>query len=303
MIGHPDPDIAAAAAAAFAVLKAQESGTLIDHELLIKILSNPLLTDAFKASNISARNHHEDALPLLSQKKKSDNGNDFMMQRDALDKGTPVGAPGSLSSHIPQEREPYDNTEVKAFSQGNLMRQPCGLLNGGRFGDRAGLWKQGRGILGHGTGALGIISCRDQFSPSLGKDIARKTSPSSGMMSNDGLRQNMTPMAVRPGNAARSITGPNRQSSLEGILDPPPLAVSGKSLGVRDKPPGAKIKRHCFFFNTPKGCRNGIYCNFLHDSPQVEARSEKTNQADIAQQISSSEGRVADTEVSGESTQ
>ncbi|WCJ35131.1 Zinc finger CCCH domain-containing protein 6 [Euphorbia peplus] len=52
-----EPDIVAAASAAFAVLKSNEQGNLIDHDLLIKILNNPkliekLVQDCGAASNM-----------------------------------------------------------------------------------------------------------------------------------------------------------------------------------------------------------------------------------------------------------
>lgn len=49
------------------------------------------------------------------------------------------------------------------------------------------------------------------------------------------------------------------------------------SRGNQERLGGPKIRKHCFFFNTPRGCRNGIHCNFLHEVAPEKIPSDKVH--------------------------
>ncbi|KAI5081981.1 hypothetical protein GOP47_0001724 [Adiantum capillus-veneris] len=263
-----DPDVAAAAAAAFAVLKAQERGSSIDRELLIKILSNPILTDYLKNSNMTLPTSGSNSVPAACISEPVENDK----ERDCLGAWTTLGR----GTHAP----PPVEKGVSQWQQGSPMGQPSSSNMRRSLLRRAPFYEQERGILGNGKVAYGMNTFMEQ----LYEDASKKLFPHSHIRcipTNETLRQ--SPF-FHESMAARNIVGLNCQPFLEsGPSVVPPYPKKGTA--VRERMPvaaSAKIRKPCLFFNTPKGCRNGIHCNFLHEPPKVEPPylTERTNVAE-----------------------
>ncbi|VFQ69411.1 unnamed protein product [Cuscuta campestris] len=56
------------------------------------------------------------------------------------------------------------------------------------------------------------------------------------------------------------------------VQEPPPPVVSSRSSRDPNKP---KIMKPCMFFNSQRGCRHGVKCAFLHDSPAPPPPSQR----------------------------
>jgi hypothetical protein len=102
-------------------------------------------------------------------------------------------------------------------------------------------------------------------------------------------RQNGLPMLydeVKTGGHERLVNlqpwlgNSNSSNVLLQARNPPPVGLP------QDRPSGAK--KRCFFFNTSRGCRNGAFCSFVHESlPEKSSHLERTN-SDVEQQIHAS---------------
>ncbi|MCO5612268.1 hypothetical protein L7F22_066533 [Adiantum nelumboides] len=242
-----DPDVAAAAAAAFAVLKAQERGSLIDRDLLIKILSNPLVTEHLKNSNINLLSGSNSvADPHIGG--AVENGKERVHLNSSMTRGRGTHA------------RPVDRG-VLQWQQGSPMWQPLG--SNGRSVHGRGSFEQEKGILGNGEGAYGLNSFMEQ----LCQDASKKLFPHSHIRcipTNETLRQSP---CFHENMAPQNLVGLNCQPFFESSLPYPK-----KGTGTRERIPAAsaKIRKPCLFFNTPKGCRNGIHCKFVHELNNVE---------------------------------
>ncbi|MCO5572327.1 hypothetical protein L7F22_026080 [Adiantum nelumboides] len=243
-----DPDVAAAAAAAFAVLKAQERGSSIDRDLLIKILSNPLVTEHLKNSSInllSGSNLVAD--PHIGG--AAENGKERVHLNSSMTQGRGTHA-------CPVERR------VLQWQQGRPMWQPLGS-NGRRSVHGRGSLEQEKGILGNGEGAYGLNSFMEQ----LCQDASKKLFPHSHIRcipTNETLSQSP---CFHENKAPQNLVGLNCQPFFESSL---PYLKKGTATRERMPAASVKIRKPCLFFNMPKGCRNGIRCKFVHELPNVE---------------------------------
>ena len=277
------PDVAAAAAAAYAVLKAKESGALIDHELLIKILNNPLLIETLTASNPSLSNQFMGVFPTTQPPyRESMNGNGLKV-RDPFGEGSAhMGL--SSSPHVMQVRQRCDIPGV----QGN----PTWGLNAtnalGNSQARGGFPMAGEVNIVSGMPGKAYVNSSHSYSlPRL--DISRELSQShamAGILTNEApFKPNLMPMVPFEG---KTLEHDSRMNASPGPMGGKPWA--GSSSVLLSCPPtatassqdraaaGPKVKKQCYFFNTPKGCRNGVYCNFLHETVVPEKpHLERTN--------------------------
>eukprot|EP00250_Pteridium_aquilinum_P008467 c17971_g1_i1 orf=781-2496(-) len=302
---NADPDVAAAAAAAYAVLKAKESGALIDHELLIQILSNPLLIETLTASHQSLTIPLGDSSSSTSSSRENANGNGLKMRGEPYGEGSLLGGASSLSSFIMQGRQRYDSSEGM---QGNSVVPGWGSNSSGLA------TSQGRGypmvgaheMLGQARGAYGSIGPPGRSYPPVPRqDISRELIQQhgmAGMISNEAQsRQSAAPMAfdeVMVGHELdryrlSAVPGSKGQPWIASAL--PSAAIARSNLAPQDRLGGAKIRKQCFFFNTPRGCRNGVYCNFLHEAGPEKALPERMHH-DAAQEFKLSRGDTPDAE-------
>ncbi|KAH7445221.1 hypothetical protein KP509_02G113100 [Ceratopteris richardii] len=262
----PDPDVAAAAAAAYAVVKAKESGALIDHELLIKILNNPLLIETLTASNPSLKKQIGEGTSIDKGKAV---GNGLKIQSEQPRERSLLGTVGQLNPVHAHGRQIFD-------AAGGIIGQPWGLP-----------MSQGRGFMpgpndmsGQPRGAYVNAGQPARPPPLLCQDsrgIPQNAMPS--IITNDAqVRQSATTSTFDDmfgHDVEQYRTG---RPWLKVNMSAPPSHGLGKMNIAPHERPGMKTKRPCFFFNTPKGCRNGIYCNFSHDpTPEREAGERLTN--------------------------
>jgi hypothetical protein len=122
-------------------------------------------------------------------------------------------------------------------------------------------------------------------------NIPRDVVQSHGIMGSEPqlLRQNGLPVLfdeVKTGGHERLVNlqpwlgNSNSSNALLQARNPPPVGLP------QDRPSGPK--KRCFFFNTSRGCRNGAFCSFVHESlPEKSPHLERTN-SDVEQQIHAS---------------
>lgn len=300
---NADPDVAAAAAAAYAVLKAKESGALIDHDLLIKILSNPLLIETLTASNPSLRNQLGPTSSSTPSHRGNANGNGIKMKTEPSGEGS---LPSSLSSFIMQGRQRYDLSDGMQVPQGWGSNSSGLPISQGRGYPMAGAHEQlsaMKGMLGQARGAYMGSTPPVRTYPIPRPDISRELIQQhgmAGMITNEALlRQSAAPMAFDEG-----MLGHDSEWYRLSMVQPwlgmnsnalPSAALSRSNLVSQDRLGGPKIRKQCFFFNTPRGCRNGIHCNFLHEGAPEKIPSEKM-QHDAGQEMQPNRGDTSDAE-------
>ncbi|KAI5059880.1 hypothetical protein GOP47_0024300 [Adiantum capillus-veneris] len=250
-----DPDVAAAAAAAYAVVKAKENGALIDHELLIKILSNPLLIESLTASNPSLRKQFGD---ISSSSRGSANG--IKSEQSRLE--------GSLLVPV-SHTNPF---HVQGRQRGYLMPGAHDMLVG-----------QARGAYANNIGPPGRqYPILHQDSRELAQQLGMP-----GMIMNDAqMRPSAPPVPFDEGmlghDSERYWLGRPWLGTNSSAL--PLVGVARNNVAPQDRPSATKIRKQCFFFNTPRGCRNGIYCNFAHDSAPEKQVGERVPN-DVGQEM------------------
>ncbi|KAF9611461.1 hypothetical protein IFM89_032431 [Coptis chinensis] len=226
--GLVQPDVVAAASAALtAFMRSNEQGSLIDQELLIKILSNPemiknLVTDYGPAANVQSVQ-----MPSTSS-----------LNLSVTQPGIPPGYINRVEPNIPLSVPPTS------------------------------------GLFHPVTNA--VTSMRHAL-PSPG--IAHITTPA------------VKPPPVKDMNYYKSLIQQHGGEKPE-AHDRTPQFVNHHHMGTKTEPlqssklrePKTKNKKHCLYFNSSRGCKNGANCAFQHDM-SVQQRIGSVQEAQSAKRM------------------
>lgn len=287
-----DPNVAAAAAAAYAVVKAKESGTLIDHNLLVKILNNPVLIETLTAANQRLKNQSGDPSNTFLNREVS-NGTGFNVNSE-LSGGVYYNSTGMMGTHnakstsvsVMQGRQKFDSTFEGRNLQENPRTQPwdarggAGVVPPGRPFTASGPHEQANGVkgtLGQVKGAIGTAGPQNRSFPP-GQDFLKELIQQHGTVRgfNEAQLRHGTSVAlddVKPGHdierhrasglgsRGQPWTG-NNQNNVSALSSRSDVTFYDRLGNEMTRP---RIRKPCLYFNTPRGCRNGANCNFLHD--------------------------------------
>ncbi|KAF9611462.1 hypothetical protein IFM89_032432 [Coptis chinensis] len=226
--GLVQPDVVAAASAALtAFMRSNEQGSLIDQELLIKILSNPemiknLVTDYGPAANVQSVQ-----MPSTSS-----------LNLSVTQPGIPPGYINRVEPNIPLSVPPTS------------------------------------GLFHPVTNA--VTSMRHAL-PSPG--IAHITAPA------------VKPPPVKDMNYYKSLIQQHGGEKPE-AHDRTPQFVNHHHMGTKTetlqssklREPKTKNKKHCLYFNSSRGCKNGANCAFQHDM-SVQQRIGSVQEAQSAKRM------------------
>mgnify|MGYP000170282226 CR=1 FL=1 len=274
-VNNSDPDVAAAAAAAYAVLKAKESGALIDHDLLIKILSNPLLVKTLTASNPSLSNQFGNIFASTPSVRDNGNGNGLKTSLQPFEEYFTHMMPGRQRYDHPLEGKSKLGFSVNPTTSHmwGLNANSNTLLNRFPMGGGHEQVNTSKGMVAYGS--LG----RSYSFP--GQDMTRDLQHGMVCPEPPQIRQNGVPLSFEEATVGANDKLGNPQPWLGNSSSSSISVLSNTRNAPLDRPPTAK--KQCFFFNTAKGCRNGTFCNFAHgvlsDKPP---HLERTN-SDIEQ--------------------
>eukprot|EP01018_Ginkgo_biloba_P024008 Gb_26085 [translate_table: standard] len=301
-----EPDIAAAAAAAFlAIMRSNEEGSMIDQDLLIKILSNPQIMETLIVQHRKINNTLTENNPSPLPNNKELNGNESTHQvaqeasppavckpNDAF-QVAPTVIVGSNKSRASTGESPFSciqgyshpsNTETKAtrpiegldLINARLTKMPMAssapVPSGGKANPQAVL----RPATVPPTSTAHAICQTPKGVPTTVQTISTKRSGSQ----NEQYYKNLI----------QQHGGPNKNDNVHqtGIQYRKDLIQHGGQQKVERGPQlqygnndrfssldanKSKFRKPCMYFNTPKGCRRGASCTFLHehvDRPRID---------------------------------
>ncbi|KAJ7520207.1 hypothetical protein O6H91_20G072200 [Diphasiastrum complanatum] len=293
-VGAIEPDVAAAAAAAFAAMtKAKEQGSLIDQELLIQILSNPLLVETLSGGKPRKN--------FISQSRvfatKCSSGTSVVNAATDSQANTNIHSsiktiptttkkqPNSTISVVPpgfgismQAKEVFDKDEVllsKPPGPGNIA-----LANSGAFGNGDINIQQPNGntnlpfqSINSQTAMTSTVELRQltnhlQLQPAGSAPILSLAGRSSTQYDEQYYKRLIMQHGGNKIDKALSWKIDTIQREAE-----PQRERLGINTGDSSR---VKSRKVCAYYNTPRGCRNGVSCMFLHDASQDGAPAERT---------------------------
>eukprot|EP00249_Psilotum_nudum_P022489 c28535_g1_i2 orf=1061-2644(+) len=327
-IKDADLNVAAAAAAAYAAVKATESGRMIDHDLLVKILNNPLLIETLAAASQKCKNVTAEATTNpkrlgFNNENVNTNNEQFggfsvsqsmpssqVMLLPALNEAqklsfTPEGKP-LQGVHSPPGSLAFNgaNGGVSSAQEGALTQSTCeqsacmagAISQNGSFSINSQPYCQpasGPHLLWPQAAAAGsgrALPPRQDYLKELIQQhgVVRVNNEAQARL---GLT-NSAPLddCNRNLNVERTRSmgiGPKLEPSNKWLQVPEHLhsgsipARAPRDDSVHDRLGAPNIEgrirpwKQCIYFNTPRGCRNGPNCNFLHEA-SAEKRPERT---------------------------
>ncbi|KAI5062331.1 hypothetical protein GOP47_0022870 [Adiantum capillus-veneris] len=275
-MSNADPNVAAAAAAAYAVLKAKERGTLVDHDLLIKILTNPILIKTLLASKQSVGLQLRDLPRAASEGVDKDIDLGRSVGNTSLGSNL-FGLPVSLGSKtvISASESMPESTNFHAWNASSHIGSSRPFL-ASRADDNffARTEMQGMGF----PPSQMLPNRQDAFKDLMhqhGLERSRIEGLSRGLTEMD-FMGSMKPLSAgerhRPVIGPFSQVGPGSQHggvSVHGRGDGFPSARYG---GEQSQ---SRFQKPCIYFNTPKGCRRGTSCFYLHNSASEQPYNEQ----------------------------
>jgi len=324
-----EPDVAAAAAAAFvAIMRTNEEGSMIDQDLLIKILSNPQIIETLISQHIKNNNTQMECSPTSLPVNKKPNGNEFThkFENDAISPSNckPQVAPsvnlgtnknrvsnGEIPSSQAQSSASLPNSDARIFITHELVPRP--------------------------SEGLEITNARNNKMPMASSTPLPSTSghASSQMVSRPTMLPvtsthavshipNGVPTTTQTVIAGTKWTGSQNEQYYKNLIQQhggpnkndhihqnglhyrkeliqqhggqqgfertqiQPGNMGGHSSVIDANK--AKFRKNCLYFNSPKGCRRGASCLFLHelvDRPRLdESDMQQTKRAKIEIEIS-----------------
>lgn len=266
-----EPEIVAAAQSALtSVMSNGDQGTLIDRDLLIKILSDPkmiqqLVTNASSSSVqnspsssfsfhstpavSSALQHSSPAIPALSSPAIPALGSNIIASSGMPPlSGMHNNLPSTSTQYIPSfTSSPFD----PAFSRPEFV-PPSRAPSAGPF---------------YPPGRVGSIP--SNLRPSVPDVISAPPPPSVG------------PPVAKDINYYKSLIQQHGGERREVIpqqfahqSNPPPPMTNQEASNMMMKPRDtkAKIMKPCIYFNSSRGCRNGANCSYQHDMSSSQQR-------------------------------
>eukprot|EP00250_Pteridium_aquilinum_P029849 c40231_g1_i1 orf=399-2039(+) len=287
-LSDADPNVAAAAAAAYAVLKAKERGALVDHDLLIKILTNPILIKALLASNRNLDSQPRDLLRAISEgadkvcnytgdNELAGRGKSNSMGSNMFALPVKLGGKATVSA-VEDAQGVHESTNSQAwnpFNHRGTARPIVGSRAEDQFYGRAEMPGQTTGTSGIGVPLSQMIPNRQNVL----KDLIQKHGIEKSR--NEGLPRGLTEMEFI-GNTERLRAPILGTFSQLGAGNKQVAASShGRNDGFSHGRPGgemvhSRFQKPCLYFNTPKGCRRGTSCFYLHDSAPEQSYNEQS---------------------------
>lgn len=327
-----EPDVAAAAAAAFvAIMRSNEEGSMIDQDLLIKILSNPQIIETLISQHIKKNNTQMECSPTSLPVNKKPNGNEsthkFENVASSPSNCKPQVAPsvnvgtnknrvsnGEIPSSQAQPSASLPISDARVFITSELVPRPSegleitnGRNNSMPMASSAPL----PSTSGH---AISQMVSRPGMLPVTSTPHAvchiPNVLPTTTQTITSGPKWAGPQNEQYYKNLIQQHGGPNKndyihqnglhyrkeliqqhgggQQGFERSTQLQPGNMGGHS-SVLDANK-AKFRKNCLYFNTPKGCRRGSSCLFLHelvDRPRMdESDMPQTKRAKVEIEIS-----------------
>jgi hypothetical protein len=309
-LAKTEPDVIAAATAACNALSQCNDNNIIDHELLMKFLRNPSMLKGLAgelSSNDSAKNQVDEISNLFTEGTIRGNGNKWAPKAPSLEaplgeqellqsggdtsvkeRKMPVVARAAPPSNVVFERPPGFSPALATTGPGSFQKTfNARMLNGPM-----------QACLPHPAqnGQLYIPAARPPSAqlqaplsvplPSASQTV---TSISGRPLSHHDEQYFKDLISQHGRNSTNEVPGGTATSSTGRSMESAPrwpgnedIDVAGLSTRLADEPRNGettrsgmtqlreKSRKACIYFNTPKGCRNGASCVFLHDSRNKE---------------------------------
>jgi len=309
-LAETEPDVIAAATAACNALSQCNDNNIIDHELLMKFLRNPSMLKGLAgqfSSNDSAKNQVDAISNLFTEGTRRGNGNKWAPKAPSLEaplgeqellqsggdisvkeRKMPVVAGAAPPSNVVFERPPGFSPALATTGPGSFQKTFDARMSNGPM----------QACLPHPAqnGQLYIPATRPPSAQLQAPLSVPLPSASQTVMSSSGRplshhdeqyfkdlisQHGRNSTNEVPGGTATSSTGRSTESAPRwpGNED---IDVAGLSTRLVDEPRNGettrsgmtqlreKSRKACIYFNTPKGCRNGASCVFLHESSNKE---------------------------------
>ena len=252
-----EPDVLAAASAAFtAIMSSSEEGSLIDRDLLIKILSNPVVVEKL-ASEYGVPKQNLPMPPVVSA--ASAPSHQHVVITPAAPSRHAVFAAPAASSPRPPPPQMALSAPLSAPPMSHMFHVPNTVLP-------PGLNLRHPPPMSHHPCPTPIVNPVQASAPPM-KDANYYKSliQLHGGDKPEALDQN----AVQFSNLGNSL---DYHSNMNGASN------GGDLIGVggpnqRDLKP--KVLKPCVYFNTARGCRHGASCLYQHDASSVPQRTEQ----------------------------
>lgn len=307
LMSEADSNIAAVAAAACMVVKSLGESDLVDEKLLLEILKNPSLLKSLTCSNRVIKNKSQNTASPSSQECITGPLDKLFPENGAYLNASPVSVlarweegaiTDSLCGTAPVARG-CTNIRQPAIATLNpiTMNPPITKSLPSQVSHKVtdigrDFPQKGREIA---TRAIPDICMNSPFNPPKlqGSFVhAFKAKDEVRLPSQNGLRDSLLyascsmqslPVAPFIGPSVVSTSLSNSELPWRTLLGDPPLGrfvqdaeskslqAKKTSLGVPSNTGGGgRAKRFCMYFNSPRGCRNGGSCAFLHQSLDSE---------------------------------
>ncbi|KAH7438753.1 hypothetical protein KP509_04G030200 [Ceratopteris richardii] len=264
-----DSSVAAAAAAAYAVIKAKEKGTLVDNDLLKKILTNPILIKTLLPSHRSVGVQLQDLSRRLNDGVHRIPGDNDLarsfrsntMGSGGLASATSLGSRASVSAveSVPEARN------MQAWSS-------PGFGNSRTFTSS----RPEDSFHGHADVQGSVFSNSGSLVHQHGRERSRNESLSRGMTEIDFIG-NMKHLSSTERHRAPSM---GSLSDIGAGSQYNSVSIHGRGEGLSHAKSGSessqsRFQKPCIYFNTPKGCRRGTSCFYIHSLPSEQPYNEQ----------------------------
>eukprot|EP01018_Ginkgo_biloba_P002810 Gb_37724 [translate_table: standard] len=278
------PDVAAAAAAAFmAIMRSNEEGSMIDQDLLIKILSNPQIIEALTSQHRKNINTSMNSIPISQPISTKHNGPKFTCDVDHDPSPLTISRPqGACQVAPPVIAGNNKNSLVTSEVASSHLHGPLHLpvTDAKSFGTTVSTVPQ-MGTMPVGSSAL-LPSTAGQANLHLVSRPATVpfTTTKAVCQSSKGT-STAAPIVSTVNNQSsfpdeqyyknliqkHGLQSNNHQNGFQYYKD---LIQQHGAVQIVEKsssldPNRSKYRKPCIYFNTPNGCRRGASCTFLHE--------------------------------------
>lgn len=262
-----EPDVLAAASAAFtAIMRSSEEGSLIDRDLLIKILSNPVMVEKLVS---------EYGAPKQTQSPPVVNSVALPSHQPQVNASAPASRQPAVIPAAAPPRQPVV-TAPAASAPGPPPQTPLStpfsapppshMFRTANTAPSPALHSHHVPAMLHHPRPLPVPPPLQASAPPV-KDANYYKSliQLHGGDKAEALDQN----PVQFGNLSRPLDYHNNMPSMTNVGDP--IGV----VGMNQRDPKPKVLKPCAYFNTPRGCRHGASCLFQHDASSIPQRIEQ----------------------------
>ncbi|KAK8685772.1 hypothetical protein V6N13_124806 [Hibiscus sabdariffa] len=247
--------MAAALAALTTVMKSKEQGSLVDPDLLVKILSDPKMVEKL------IQNH---GLPSVAADGNVVSGPSFVSEP------LPCSKPATISSQMPADRN--SNHLLKEF-------QPplCMLVSRANIGSNTNT--NISMISGHraANGSSAAYSTLNQVLPALSMMPVQPAIASTTVM------QTMEANRVKDANYFKNLIREHGRQKEEANAHN--ISQTASHLNHIQNSSKTKFRKPCMFYNSSKGCRQGSNCTYLHDNKLLQWQTGRTLESQSAKRM------------------